>query len=98
MESKKVKLSNGMAMAYSVPCGPFNIIFATTGKGMVACGAFDVIALEKFNFPAVKLKKDGGIKTINGLLEAEASIVNKQALGYGVTAGMNGRAVLEKFL
>jgi uncharacterized protein YunC (DUF1805 family) len=97
MESKKIKLKNGEATAYCVPCGPFNVIFAETGKGMIACGAFDVIALEKFGFPAVKMKKDGGIKTIDGLLAAEAALINAQAREKGIREGLRGRDVLEKF-
>jgi len=96
MESKKIQLSNGEAQGYSAPCGPFNVIFATTGKGMIACGAFDVIALEKFNFPAVKMTKEGGIKTIDGLTEAHAVLVNTLAQAQGITEGMSGLECLEK--
>lgn len=98
MIQEKIQLLQGEAMGYSAPCGPFNVLFATTGKGMIACGAFDVTALENFNFAAVKMKKEGGIKTIAGLLDAKAVLVNNLAKDRGVVEGMSGRDALEKLV
>ena len=96
MKNKKIQLSKGEAIGYSVSCGPFNVIFATTGEGMITCGAFDVVALEKFDFPAIKMKKESGIKTIDDLVEAEAVVVNALAQERGIIEGMSGIECLEK--
>jgi len=47
--------------------GPLNIVFATTDLGMVACGAFDVAAMDKFNYPAAKVT---GVSNVDELLAA----------------------------
>ncbi|MFC1808698.1 YunC family protein [Candidatus Omnitrophota bacterium] len=96
MKERVISLLSKEARGYTVSCGPFNIIFATTGAGLIGCGAIDVCALEKFNYPAVKMQKESGIKTIDDLLEADVVLVNSCAKECGVTEGMNGNEALEK--
>ena len=64
---------------------------------MVACGALDVVALERFNYPAVKVKAKGtSIATVDDLLAGEVREVNHFAQQRGIKAGMSGREALEK--
>jgi uncharacterized protein YunC (DUF1805 family) len=91
-----IKLTNATAKGYCVNAGPFNIIFCTTGKGMVACGAFSVEALSKLDYPAVRVKSP--VKTVEDVLNAPAAQVNTQGVSLGIVEGMTGRECLEKML
>lgn len=91
-----IKLDGGTAKGYSINAGAINIIFATTGKGMIACGAFNVAALEKFGYPAVRMQSP--IRTIDELLGASAAQVNQYAAALGIDEQMTGRQCLELML
>ena len=91
---KIIQLSNGQAKGYSVDAGPFNVLFCTTGKGMVACGAFNIQALAKFDYPAVRVQSP--VKTIEDVLDAPAAEINELAACLGIKEGMSGRECLEK--
>lgn len=90
---KIIKLENGQAKAYTIDAGGFNIIVATTGKGLVGCGAFDVAALEKFEYPAVIVK--GPISTVADLLAANVVRSNLFARQIGIDSQMTGLQALE---
>ena len=53
MHHEKVQLKNKQADGYIIPLGPVNVVGVVTDGGMVGCGAFDVIALDRFDYPAV---------------------------------------------
>lgn len=97
MVHEKVKLSNKQADGYVIPLGSINLVFVVTDKGMVGCGAFDVAALNNFNYPAVKIKSQSGkpVATIGDLLDGVVKEANSEAAKRGVTAGMSGRDALE---
>jgi uncharacterized protein YunC (DUF1805 family) len=63
----------------------------------VGCGAFDVAALEKFGYPAARVRAEAGsrIATIDDLLSGAVFGTNPSAERYGVFAGMNGREALD---
>jgi len=88
-----IKLDNGTARGYAIDAGGVNILFATTGKGMIACGAFNVAALAKFNYPAVRVQSP--VKTIDDILAAKAAEINPVAAQLGITTEMTGRECLE---
>ena len=77
---------------YVVETGPFNLVFILTKNGLIGCGAFDVKALEKFDYPAVKI---AGVATIEDLLEGRVIEVNDPATTRGVLEGMSGRDTLD---
>lgn len=89
-----IQLKNGVAKGYCIDAGAFNVIFCTTGKGMVACGAFNVEALGKFGYPTVRVQSP--VKTIEDVLEAQVVEVNPQAVELGITEKMTGKESLEK--
>ncbi len=97
MVQKKVKLTNKHADGYVIPLGKTNLVFVATDKGMVGCGAFDVAALNNFNYPAAKVKSQSGkpIATIEDLLEGIVKEANAEAARLGITIGMSGREALE---
>jgi uncharacterized protein YunC (DUF1805 family) len=65
---------------------------------MVGCGAFDVAALDKFGYPAARVKSIGGssISTIDDLLAGVVKDVNAAASKRGVKIGMSGREALDR--
>ncbi len=52
MDHVIVELSGKQARGYVIPLGPANLVFIVTDKGMVGCGAFDVMALSSFRYSA----------------------------------------------
>lgn len=82
------------------PIGNVTMVAAITDHGLVGCGAFDVIALETFSYPAVKVKAttSDSIRTIEDLLAGEVTVANSFAQEYGVSAGMSGEEAIRKLL
>lgn len=93
-----IQLGQGTAQGFVAPVGPFNLVWAVASNGMIACGAFDVAALEKFRYAAARLKGAGGqpIATIEDLLNGEVREANVFAVEKGVRVGMRGREALPR--
>lgn len=98
MVHQKVELTDKQADGYVIPLGPVNLVTVVTDKGMLACGAFDVAALDKFNYPAARVKSagEGLINSIEDLLAGVVREANSTAAKLGVQAGMDAREALEK--
>jgi uncharacterized protein YunC (DUF1805 family) len=98
MIHEKVQLTDKQADGYVIPLGPVNLVNAVTDSGMVGCGAFDVAALDKFGYPAARVKSIGGssISTIDDLLAGVVKDVNAAASKRGVKIGMSGREALDR--
>lgn len=92
-----VQLSKKQAEGYIIPIGQANIVCAITDVGMIGCGAFDVMALDAFKYPAAKMKSStgGAIVTVDDLLNGTVKEVNKEAEKLGIKTGMTGREALE---
>lgn len=97
MRYEKVKLSSCDAKGYVIPLGTINLVFVVTENGMIGCGAFDVVALDAFDYPAARVRSTTGkpITTIEDLLDGIVKEANKNAMQKGVTVGMTGREALE---
>ena len=93
----KVKLSKKEADGYIIPLGKLNLVNAVTDVGMVGCGAFDVVALNNFGYPAAKVRPAQGnsIATIVDLLQGIVREVNPAAEKMGLKVGISGRDALE---
>ncbi|MBW1743614.1 MAG: YunC family protein [Deltaproteobacteria bacterium] len=98
MVNEKVQLTSKQADGYVIPLGTINLVMVITDVGMVGCGAFDVEALDGFDYPAVRVKSTtgGGIATIGDLLSGEVKDANVAAKGLGVQEGMSGREALDR--
>ncbi len=68
-----------------------------TDVGMAGCGAFDVMTLDSFSIPAVKVKSStgGSISTIDDLPAGIVKEVNQEVEKLGVKMGMTGREALD---
>lgn len=98
MHHEKIQLMNKQADGYLLPLGPVNLVNVVTDRGMVGCGAFDVAALDRFAYPAARVKsaQGGAIATIEDLLSGVVDEVNAAADKCGVAIGMSGREALDR--
>jgi len=93
----KVQLSRKNADGYVIPLGDVKLVSVVTDRGMIGCGAFDVGALNRFDYPAAKVghKNGGMIASVDDLLEGTVREANPAAEKLGVREGISGRAALE---
>jgi len=90
MLKQKVQLLKKQAEGYIIPLGKLNLVFVITDIGFIGCGAFDIMMLDKYNYPAVKAKShDGGpIDGIEKLLAGVVREVNESGSKLGIKTGM----------
>ena len=93
MCDQKVDIGGKTARGFVYPLGPVSLVAVVTDIGMVGCGAFDVAALEKFGYPAARVRPSKGdsIASIDDLLEGIVKDANGPAQARGVKMGMTGR-------
>jgi uncharacterized protein YunC (DUF1805 family) len=93
-----VELAGKSARGFVYNLGPVNLVAVVTDAGMVGCGAFDVAALEKFGYPAARVRPSGGpsIASIPDLLAGIIKDANGPAQARGVKIGMTGKEALER--
>ncbi|WOF17345.1 DUF1805 domain-containing protein [Methanoplanus sp. FWC-SCC4] len=92
MEHLIVPLEEKEAEGFVIPLGDVNLVFVKTDSGIVGCGAIDVMALEKFGYPAAKVKPKGNsVADINDLMEGEIAAVNPSGEKLGIKIGMTGK-------
>jgi uncharacterized protein YunC (DUF1805 family) len=97
MERIAIKLSGKKAEGFIIPLGPVNLVFAKTNAGMIACGAFDVMALDKYGYPAVKMRSADGkpLGDVDGLLSGLVREANTAARKRDISIDMSGKQALE---
>lgn len=97
MEGIRIPLREKEAEGFVVPLGPANLVFAKTDLGLVGCGAFDVAALERFDYPAARVRPGDGssIRDLDDLLAGIVAVANEPAAKRGISPGMTGREALE---
>ena len=81
-----------------MPLGPVSLVYARTERGLLACGAIDPAALEKFGIAAARVKPTAGssIGSLDDLLAGEVREANGAAQGLGIQPGMTGRAAFSR--
>jgi uncharacterized protein YunC (DUF1805 family) len=96
MIHKRLQLAEKQADGYVIPLGPVNLVVIITDAGMLGCGAFDVAALDRFDYPAARASSPDGspISTIDDLARATVKEANAAAGKRGVMAGMIGKEAL----
>lgn len=80
-----------------IPLGPVNLVGVVTARGLVGCGAIDVAALEKFSYPAARVRPVSGpsISTVADLLAGLVKEANEGAKREGIVVGMTGKEALD---
>jgi uncharacterized protein YunC (DUF1805 family) len=97
MFEENIPLMNSNGKGFVIPLDTVNLVGVVARKGMVGCGAFDVAALNNFEYPAAKVRAAHGtsIVTINDLLKGEIKEVNDRAGDLGIAVGMTGKEALD---
>jgi uncharacterized protein YunC (DUF1805 family) len=97
MQGIIIPLTEKEAEGFVIPLGPANIVFAKTDLGLVGCGAIDVTALERFGYPAARVKPANGpsIRDLDDLLAGIIVLANGPAAARGIAPGMTGKTALE---
>ena len=90
---QKVTLGDIQADGYVIPLETCNLVFITKGNSLLACGAVDVGALEKFAVPAAAIS---GVSTVDDLLAGVVKAANSFASQRGVHPGDTGAEALQK--
>ena len=97
MQQHTVRLKNSDGEGYVIPLGPVNLVCVVASKGLVGCGAFDIGALARFDYPAAKVRptRSASIESIDDLLAGEIREVNPFAEKMGIKIGMSGKEALD---
>lgn len=97
MIHKEIQAGNKKADGYIIPLGPVNVVCIITGEGMIGCGAFDIAALDKYDYPAVRIRSATGkpLATLEDLLQNPVRDTNRSAAARGIAPGMSGQKALE---
>ncbi len=97
MIQQKVPLRNSEGLGYVLPAGPISIVHVVAAHGMVGCGAFDVLALDKFGYPAARVRPATGtsVTSVEDLLEGIIREANEAAQRRGIAVGMTGKEALD---
>ena len=96
MKGDVIRVGKKVIEGFVIPIGKVNLVFARTEKGLVGCGAFDVMALEKFGYAAAKVKPKGdSVADLDDLMAGEITAVNPSGEKLGIKTGMSGKDALE---
>lgn len=81
-----------------LPLGPVSLVYARTDHGLLACGAIDPAALERFGIAAARVRPTTGssITNLEDLLAGEVREANGPAQALGLVPGMTGRAAFAR--
>jgi len=92
-----VQLARKQADGYVINLGKVNLVNVVTDVGMVGCGAFDVAALNNFDYPAARVKptRSSSVATIDDLLDGVIKDANDAAARLGVKVGISGKEALD---
>jgi uncharacterized protein YunC (DUF1805 family) len=93
MTHEKLQIDGQEANGYVIPLETCNLVFVTKGNSLLACGAVDVLVMDKFNVPTAKVT---GVATVEDLLNGEVKAVNQAAEARGATVGQSGRDALAR--
>jgi len=97
MHEETVFLRNSEGKGFVIALGSVNLVGVVAARGMVGCGAIDVMALDKFRYPAARVRPSSGpsISTVEDLLEGIVKDANNAAQELGVAVGMSGKEALD---
>ncbi len=98
MHQERIVLAHKESTGYEIPLGPVNLVFIVTDIGMIGCGAFDILALDRFDYPAARARTTEGspIVTIQDLMESVIRDANRHAEARGILEGMPVREALAR--
>jgi quinol monooxygenase YgiN len=76
-----------------LPLGPVSLVYARSERGLLACGALDPAALEKFGLVVARVRPAAGasIGNLEDLLAGQVREANAHAQAKGVKVGQSGK-------
>jgi uncharacterized protein YunC (DUF1805 family)/quinol monooxygenase YgiN len=82
---------------YELPIGSVRVVYAKGTKGILACGAINVMALQNFGIAAAKVRPVGSrsVRHLKDLLDGEVVEANDRAKMLGVREGTYGREAIQ---
>jgi uncharacterized protein YunC (DUF1805 family) len=88
--TKAYQTPKGIVEGVQVKWAGFNILLVTGSKGFLACGVFDLDAIESFNTAAAipESTPDNPIGTLERFPNRKIMKVNKRAEALGIKVGM----------
>lgn len=96
MKGEVIRIGKKEIEGFVIPIGKVNLVFARTEKGLVGCGAFDIMALEKFGYAAAKVRPKGeSVSNLDDLMAGEITAANQSAEKLGIKEGITGKEALE---
>jgi uncharacterized protein YunC (DUF1805 family) len=97
MHEEPVLLRNSEGKGFVIALGSVNVVGVVAARGMVGCGAIDVAALDRFGYPAARVRPCAGpsISTVADLLGGTVKDVNRAAQELGISTGMSGKEALD---
>ena len=89
--------AHGLVEGVKLTWGIFSLLLVTAPRGFLACGIFDLNAIEHFGRAAalVESSPDNPIGTLERFMERKITAVNEGAKRLGVTVGMSVPVALE---
>jgi quinol monooxygenase YgiN/uncharacterized protein YunC (DUF1805 family) len=99
LQPRRVEIDGKLVTVHTIPLGPANLVFVQTARGILACGAIDPAALQRFGLPTARVKPTRGtsIANLDDLLAGEVREANEAASALGVKVGLTGRQALALF-
>lgn len=97
MHEERVLLRNSEGKGFVIALGSVNLVGVVAARGMVGCGAIDVAALDRFGYPAARVRPCSGpsISTVADLLGGIVKDANNAAQQLGIIPGMSGKEALD---
>lgn len=96
-QQQAIETSQGIAYGLKLEWQTFSLLLITAPKGFLACGIFDLAAIDTYARAAalVSGSPDNPIGTIDRMCERTLTSVNKHAEQLGLAVGMPVREALE---
>ena len=97
LQPLRVEVDGRQVTVHTIPLGPAKLVLAQTERGILACGAIDPAALQRFGLPTARVKPTRGpsIANFDDLLAGEVREANDGAITLGIKVGMNGHTALQ---
>lgn len=95
--TRSYETKNGLVEGVQVKWPGFSILLVTGKKGFLACGIFDLEAIDTFNVAAAMVESTLGnpISTLERFPYRKITKVNKMAAKLGITVGMDAMKAFE---
>jgi len=98
IHTKTYQTKNGLIEGVQVKWAGFSLLLVTGSKGFLACGIFDLEAIEKFGAAAaiVESTPENPIGNLDRFPNRKITKINKRAEALGIKVGMDVTEAFER--